>query len=58
MGGDADYEGDLQIYLSGGWGTVCYPNDDRVILLVADTACRQLGYSRARSVSGERWVRV
>ena len=49
VGGNADYEGKLQIYLSGGWGAVCAPNSNNVHgLLVADTACRQLGYSGAR----------
>ena len=50
--GAAHYEGMLEIYFPDeGWGPICYININTFSLLEADTACRQLGYLRATSVS-------
>ena len=54
VGGDAPYEGRLEIYINGsGWGIICYQvySDNGIFdLLEADTACRQLNYTRAAEV--------
>ena len=41
------YEGRLEIFMNGKWGTVC--NKTSNLDSVADTACRQLGYKGAFS---------
>ena len=61
VGGDAPYEGRLEIYIDGSWGTICsaydeyynyynYEDENPFGLLEADAACRQLGYTRAAEV--------
>ncbi|PIK38168.1 putative deleted in malignant brain tumors 1 protein-like, partial [Apostichopus japonicus] len=42
--GTTDYEGRIEIFLNGAWGTIC---DDSWGIDEADVACRQLGYSAA-----------
>ena len=59
VGGDAPYEGRLEIYIDGSWGTIClggysYGSDRGFGLLDADAACRQLGYGRAAEVGSVR----
>lgn len=42
MGGTYEWEGRLEIYYSGSWGTVC---DDLFGVSEANVACWQLGYT-------------
>ncbi|PIK43389.1 putative deleted in malignant brain tumors 1 protein-like [Apostichopus japonicus] len=44
VGGTTDYEGRIEIFLNGAWGTIC---DDSWGIDEAEVACRQLGYSKA-----------
>ncbi|PIK45770.1 putative deleted in malignant brain tumors 1 protein-like [Apostichopus japonicus] len=44
VNGTTDYEGRIEIFLNGAWGTIC---DDSWGKDEADVACRQLGYSAA-----------
>ena len=52
--GEAPYEGRLEIYVRGSWGTICVGGSETSVkgfnLLEADAACRQLGYGRAAEV--------
>lgn len=43
VGGDSEYEGRLEVYHNGIWGTVC---DDQYTPNIADVVCRSLGLQR------------
>ena len=47
VGGSSEYQGRLEVFIDGQWGTVC---DDRWALTDANVACRQLGFGPAISV--------
>ena len=49
MGGAGAYEGRVEVYFEGEWGTVC---DDGFGLADGDVICRSLGYPRAAQVYG------
>ncbi|XP_078333514.1 uncharacterized protein LOC111100876 isoform X4 [Crassostrea virginica] len=46
VGGDSEYEGRLEVYHNGIWGTVC---DDQYTPNIADVVCRSLGLQRFSS---------
>nr|XP_022299802.1 uncharacterized protein LOC111108306 [Crassostrea virginica] len=46
VGGDSKYEGRLEVYHNGIWGTVC---DDQYTPNIADVVCRSLGLQRFSS---------
>ncbi len=46
------YEGRVEVFVNGVWGSVC---GDGWSLPEADVVCRELGYSRAQTVLDNAW---
>lgn len=45
VGGATEYEGRLEVYRLGTWGTVCETNmDNKMALTMAAVVCRSLGF--------------
>ena len=48
MGGPTPYEGRVEVFLKGQWGTVC--STEEVTTAEATTLCNSLGFGPPRSV--------
>ena len=51
VGGEFASTGTLEIYLNDTWGNLCHRGLNQ---FAADTSCRQMGYTHAKSITGTR----